>query len=609
MTGPIGTTQFMVALNQRLANNVGYLVRMEPGVQTPEETLGFASGSCRDSTWLLVQVLRQLGMAARFVSGYLIQLKADVRPLDGPAGPEEDFTDLHAWAEVYIPGAGWIGLDPTSGLLTGEGHIPLACSAVPSSAAPVTGMADPAIVQFHHEMRVSRLREDPRVTKPYGDADWEAIDALGRQVDAQLLQDDARLTQGGEPTFVSIDDMEGDEWNTLALGERKRELAGQLVERLQRRFASGALLHYGQGKWYPGEPLPRWALNVFWRVDGQPIWRDPALLAGEGSSGKYGTADAQRFALTLAGALGLDRHYVMTAYEDVTRQLLDEQKLPINAHPSHYDLKDPGQRRQLALLLQQEPGEAAGFVLPLKAMPVPQSGASADKPRWRSSKWPLRGGKLCLVQGDSPLGLRLPLESLPWRLPDEIEPEYGPDPFDARRSLDAPPAIGAADIKVTTPVPLPPVPRTVAVEPAELAKLAEEARLLAEKELAETSPRDVVHTALCVQARDGLLHVFLPPLARVEDALWLLATVEACAAAMKLRIRLEGYGLPRDPRLRMLSVTPDPGVIEVNIHPASSWHELVDNVTALYEEARQCRLGTEKFMLDGRIRAPAAATM
>ncbi|MBA3479730.1 MAG: transglutaminase family protein, partial [Lautropia sp.] len=538
-------------------------------------------------------------MAARFVSGYLIQLKADVAPLEGPAGPADDFTDLHAWAEVYIPGAGWIGLDPTSGLLTGEGHIPLACSALPASAAPVTGMADPAQVQFHHEMRVSRLREDPRVTKPYGESDWEAIDALGRAVDEQLLRDDVRLTQGGEPTFVSIDDMEGEEWNTAALGERKRELAGQLVERLQRRFTRDSLLHHGQGKWYPGEPLPRWALNLFWRTDGQPIWRDPALLAGESGSAGCSQGEAHRFALTLTGALGLDRNYLMPAYEEVIGRLLDEQRLPINAEASNYDLKDPAQRRQLALLLQQDLVAVAGYVLPLKALPPP-AGAAADSPRWLSGRWPLRRGRLFLVEGSSPLGLRLPLVSLPWRLPAEIEPEFPADPFEARLSLDAPPAVGAVDVTVIAPAVMAPASKSDAAVPAELAESAEAARVQAEEALAETSARDVIHTALCVQVRDGLLHVFLPPLARLEDALWLLATIEACAAATGSKVRLEGYPPPRDPRLRMLSVTPDPGVIEVNIHPASRWPELVDNVTALYEEARLCRLGTEKFMLDGR---------
>jgi uncharacterized protein (DUF2126 family)/transglutaminase-like putative cysteine protease len=604
LAGPIGTTQFMVALNQRLARDVGYLVRMEPGVQTTEQTLALQSGSCRDSGWLLVQILRHLGLAARFVSGYLIQLKADVRPLDGPAGPPEDLTDLHAWAEVYIPGAGWIGLDPTSGLLTGEGHIPLACSAVPSSAAPVTGRADPAEVHFHHEMRVSRLREDPRVTKPYADRDWAAIDALGREVDAQLLREDVRLTQGGEPTFVSLDDMEGTEWNTAALGEHKRELAGQLAGRLQRRFARGALSHYGQGKWYPGEPLPRWALNVFWRADGEPLWRDPALLAGEGSDTRYSVADGGRFAATLARTLGLDGRFVMAAYEDIARSVLLEQQLPINADGAHYDLKDPQQRAKLALLLQPDAGEVAGYVLPLAALPSAAGGAGtvgagAASPRWRSSKWPLRRGRLFLLEGESPLGLRLPLESLPWRLPEEVEPEFANDPFEPRPPLGEPPALAGV---AGRPVPPPALAPAAAVsggseEPAEL---AEAARRLAEHEAAATSPREVVHTALCVQVRNGLLHVFLPPLTRVEDWLWLIAAVEASAAACGLAVRLEGYPGPRDPRLRMLSVTPDPGVIEVNIHPAADWPELVGNVTALYEEARACRLGAEKFMRDGR---------
>ncbi|MET0507337.1 MAG: transglutaminase family protein, partial [Burkholderiaceae bacterium] len=581
LAGSMPTSNFLVEINQRLAGDIRYLVRMEPGVQTPEQTLQLASGSCRDSTWLLVQILRHLGFATRFVSGYLIQLKADVKALDGPSGTEVDFTDLHAWAEVYIPGAGWIGLDPTSGLFAGEGHIPLACTALPSSAAPVTGMADPAEVEFEHEMKVVRLREDPRVTKPYTDEQWAAIDALGERVDAELLAGDVRLTQGGEPTFVSIDDMDGPEWNTRALGDRKRELAGDLFGRLRTRFAPGALVHHGQGKWYPGEPLPRWALTLLWRVDGQPVWRDPQWLAPDKVEKPVSPEAAARFAQRLAQALGLSPRFLIPAYDDPVVRVMAEQELPINVDPAQHDLNDPAQRTAFARLLEQRLGEVAGWVLPIKPQP-PAEGGSSGRTTWRSSRWPLRRERLYLIDGDSPIGMRLPLASLPQALPDDMEPAFAPDPF--------------------APLSLLPVAEAVAVDdPPQLEPAKRSNAAAAEAEADRMpDPREVIAFALCVEVRLGRLHVFLPPLDRIEDALALIAAIEACAAASAIPVRLEGYAPPRDPRVQLLSVTPDPGVIEVNIHPAATWRELGRNVCGLYEDARQSRLGTEKFMLDGR---------
>jgi len=572
---PMATNDFLVTINQRLQGDIGYLLRMEPGVQTPEETLEKRSGSCRDSGWLLVQILRAMGLAARFVSGYLIQLRADQEALDGPSGALEDFTDLHAWTEVYIPGAGWIGLDPTSGMLASEGHIPLACTAMPSSAAPVTGFTDQAEVTFSHEMTITRIHEDPRVTKPYSESDWQKIDRLGQQVDADLKRQDVRLTQGGEPTFVSIDDMDGAEWNTLAHGDKKRELAGNLMHRLKNHFAPGGMLHYGQGKWYPGEPLPRWALNIFWRVDGQPMWFDAGLFSDEHVDDGYGSEEAASFAAELVKTLALPAGSAIAAYEDVLLQAQREQALPRNLDPLQADLKAPEERRRLARLLERGLGQVAGYVLPLKAReydPDVMLGTS-----WRTSPWPIKRENLYLIEGDSPIGLRLPLATLPWVLPEERDPDFDVDPFAPRGALPVEkknkrPILGLAD-----------------------GKSADKAR-----QAVDPAAREVIHTALCVEVRAGRLYIFMPPLKRIEDYLALVTAVENTAAKLKLKLRMEGYAPPRDPRIKLLSVTPDPGVIEVNIHPAASWPELVYNMTTLYQEARLTRLGTEKFMLDGR---------
>lgn len=630
------TVDFLVELNRLAYERVGYVIRMEPGVQSPQQTLQIGKGSCRDSAWLLVNVLRHMGLAARFVSGYLIQLKADQKSLDGPSGAEQDFTDLHAWTEVYIPGAGWIGLDPTSGLLTGEGHIPLAATPRPSGAAPISGSLEASDSTLDHEMTLTRIREDPRVTKPYTDKQWSQIEALGHRVDERLKQDDVRLTMGGEPTFVSIDDMDGDEWNYDAVGAHKRELSDKLVRRLRDRFAPGGLLHFGQGKWYPGEPLPRWAFGCYWRKDGKPIWHDPDLVADKSKDYGHDHTDAQRFMQRLAERIGVDEQYIVAAYEDAMYHAWKENTLPSNVQAGDAKAGDELERKALARVFDQGLDTPRGYVMPLQ-QPWWQ-GKAPGRARWATGPWPVRREQMFLLPGDSPMGLRLPLASLSHVPKGQVPRPIDPDPTAPRDALPEPilsrfqkreteqSQASESQRRSAQQVELEEAIRSsdtagnakllrrrrkaeaeadrVGVDDssgqATLGRAAERSSPLFDEPVAIAQAPHVVRTAMCVEPREGRLYVFMPPVDALEDYLDLIGAVEATAGDLGLPVLVEGYLPPTDPRMDVIKVTPDPGVIEVNTHPVGSWDELVKSTTALYHEAHQTRLGTEKFDLDGK---------
>ncbi|GBG38305.1 transglutaminase family protein [Mycobacterium montefiorense] len=548
------TIDFLVALNHAVNADVAYSLRMEPGVQTPDFTLRTGVGSCRDSAWLLVSVLRQFGLAARFVSGYLVQLASDVEALDGPSGPAADFTDLHAWTEVYIPGAGWIGLDPTSGLFAGEGHIPLVATPHPSSAAPISGSTDPCATTLEFSNTVTHIHEDPRVTLPYTDAAWTTICAVGGEVDQRLAAGDVRLTVGGEPTFVSVDNQIDEEWTTAADGPHKRQRASDLAARLKSAWAPQGLIHRGQGRWYPGEPLPRWQIALYWRTDGQPLWTDDALLADPWAPGTMGSkADSETAYKVLAGiadSLGLPLSQVRPAYEDPLARLAAKVRLPAgDAVQADDDLAADSAAARAALLahLDETTSAPAAFVLPLHRLD--------DELGWASANWQLRRGRIVLLEGDSPAGLRLPLKSISW---NPARPSFEVDPTTVHDALstESTSAEGVDD---------------------------------------DTAPP----TALVAQARDGLLYVFIPPTDALEHFVDLIARVEAAAAMNRSRIVIEGYGPPPDPRLQSTTITPDPGVIEVNIAPTASFDEQRQQLETLYEQARLARLSTESFDVDG----------
>ena len=598
------TVDVLVDINQLVQRSLRYDIRMEPGVFPPEEMLQRGHGSCRDFAWLLANLLRSLGLAARFVSGYSIQLRADQKPLDGLAGVSEDCTDLHAWTEVYLPGAGWVGMDATSGLMCGEGHIPLACTPEPTQAAPVTGSyayskirEDDGISEdFAFTMKVERIEDRPRPTKSYTDQQWSAILACGEKVEQVLVENDVRLTMGGEPTFVSVDDQEGDEWNTKALGTAKESLADALLRRLKVQFADGGFLHHGQGKWYPGEPLPRWAYSCYFRLDGERIWQNDALISdgrGVGANSEL----ALRFIDALTARLTLDSTNVLPAFEDTLYYLWRERRLPTNVDPFESNLEDELDRKRLRQVFTQGLKHIVGYALPLRA--VNHGGGSWN---WETGRWLLRDERLYLLPGDSAMGYRLPLDSLPWQDAASIDPLSELDPFAPRPGLPA--------LRLLMQ------PNPFSAESASAADLAEygasaptateasgtrgEQSVRASAEVEQVLARDVVRSALCVEPRRDVLHVFMPPIERLEPYLHLVAQIEQTAAQLSVPIRIEGYAPPSDPRIQRIQVTPDPGVLEVNIHPAHSWDQLVSTTTVLYEQARLTRLGTDKFLVDGR---------
>jgi uncharacterized protein (DUF2126 family) len=523
---PRPTIEFLIALNASVNRAVRYIVRLEHGVQSPEETLTLGSGSCRDSAWLLVQLLRHIGLAARFASGYLIQLRHD-EPSAGLPNTSKDSADLHAWCEVYLPGAGWIGLDPTSGLLAGEGHLPLACTPEPSGAAPISGSREKCGSSFEYVMTVRRMVESPRVTMPYADETWAGIEGVGAKVDDLLKEGDVRLTVGGEPTFVARDDTRGAEWNTAALGPRKRELAGQLFRRVFAEYGHGGFAHYGQGKWYPGEPLPRWVLACVWRKDRKPLWCNPALLADPLIPGTRVTADARGFAAALAKALKLPEERLVPGYEDALYHVWKERRIPAGHDPSQTSMSDAADRTRLAAVLEGGLDAPVGYALPVWRDPAGV---------WVSSPWHFIAGRMFLIPGDSPMGFRMPLSLQPWRAPGSV----GPNPV--------------TEIRI----------------------------------------------ALCVETRNGNVSVFLPPFDGTPEYFALLEVVEATASSLGIPVVLEGYLPPFDLALDNIKIIPDPGVIEINVNPSSTWPELTKKTEWLYAAARDCGLGADKFLIDGR---------
>lgn len=589
------TVDFLVDINRAVNAEVEYIIRMEPGVQTPDHTLTIKRGSCRDSGWLLVNVLRHLGLAARFVSGYLIQLVADQKAVDGPSGPTEDFTDLHAWCEVFVPGAGWIGLDPTSGLFAAEGHIPLACSPKPGSAAPIEGALDDVETEFGFEMTVTRVVDRPRVTKPYTEEQWADILTLGDKVDEHLFARDVRLSAGGEPTFVSSEYPDAPEWNTAALGGTKEAFGDRLTRRLWPLWAKGGVLHHGQGKWYPGEQLPRWAISCFYRTDGVPLWKNPELIAKSDVNYGHTSADAENFARRLIVNLGLEKHGLMPGYEDVWYYLWREKRLPTNVDPLDARLDDPLERERLWRVFKQGLDYLVGWVLPLRHVGC-----------WESGAWFLRREHCFLFPGDSAMGLRLPIDSTPWLdgqrdfpgeevdfsaprapLPNEFAFPLRPGQRAAlpallqnrpARSRDGALLDAPGDFKTRRP--------TTASQPFVRPEYPE-------------SAVGIVKTALCVESREGRLRVFLPPLDTLEAFVELIAALEQTAGELGLPVQLEGYPPIRDPRIREFKVTPDPGVLEVNVPPTTTWREAVAQTTELYEAAYQEKLIAEKFEIDG----------
>lgn len=583
-----GTVALLVELNRLVNRGIRYVIREEPGIWTPEETLAHGEGSCRDSAVLLVRALRERGLAARFVSGYLIQLTDEGMIPDQPKGVSRDVVDLHAWAEAWLPGAGWIGLDATSGLLCGEGHVPLACTAVPSQASPIEGTTDVLADDVSFEMKVGRLGHEARPTAPYTEEVWQELLAAGARTDVALDALGLTLTAGGEPTFNSREHPDAPEWNGEAVGPTKWTQGVRLMRELKKRLCPGAATLLRMGKAYPGESLPRWTLDLCGRKDGVAVWRE-LPPSGRTFTPQALVEAARALAEALARALGVEGN-VLEAFEDPWRFLQEEAALPVDVDPLAADLDDPEERRRLARVLDRGLATQAGYVLPL---------ARAGQ-GWASERWTFRRGRLYLIPGDSPMGLRLPLASLGgvWPPLSVEEEAFAPlDPRSAEAIALEEAAAEAAFARAEELVKQAQLPRTPGVKVPRVPQPQPEAAP------ASGAPPDgpaLVRTALCVEPREGRLNVFLPPLPANRDFFALVAAVDQARERLGVEVQLEGYPPPGGPDLYRIQVAPDPGVLEVNLPPTARAAEHARLVDQVFEAALHAGLHSEKYLLDGR---------
>ena len=548
-------------LNQQVHESLKFEGVTSPGPVNIDTVLSRRTGSAWEIAWLLTLGLRHFGLAARFVSGlYLFQSSSDEIP---------DHGALHAWSEVFLPGAGWVGLDPANGILTTEGYIPLATAPDPLRALPLVGYFEAC--NYHEQQQVQVSRLTPHLsTQHVSDAQWHDMGVVARHVDKLLDRENIQAASAPSLSFVASAYANDPEWSIQAMGGSKRNYAENLLSRLSQRLAPGIVVQAGQGEWFSGEPLPRWRLYGLYRRDGVACWQDPRWLAANNERGDCSFDEASQFIKLLAKILAIDTRFVLPAYEDQLHQLWMSRG-QMAYLPDSEELRNPILRQQLADRLSQSRDHPSAYVLPIRWDPVSQ--------QWKSGCWQFRRQALYLVPGDSPPGFRLPLTSLPRNRDAVVEADPDRCQFEPREVL--PSLHGELAARLSN------IPKDQVFDPASAH---------ADDEFTSAAPR----TALCIDVRDGHIHIFLPPLTHLEYYLELVAAIETVAARLQTQVVLEGYEPPYDARVQRFILEPDAGVLKLTLPEAENWDRVSSQLNAAYEEAAALGLYAERYSADGR---------
>jgi len=547
--------RFLSLLTQQLSTALAIMPAGRPGPVDLETVFARGAGSCWEIAWLATQTLRALGLAARFVSGYRVRLDT------------LSSATLHAWTEVYLPGAGWVGLDPAAGLFVDENYLPLAAAPDPLRALPLVGYREACDERQSEQIEVRELAAEERPW-PLTPTEQRDLLAVGHAVDTDLRAAGLQLTVQQDLGLVAAGELGDPGWTVSALGSDMRCAAERLLLCLRDQLAPGGVVQLCQGERFAGEPFPRWRLGCWARADRVPVCRDPARIGWREDAAGLSQAQAERFGWRLAQALGLANEWLVPAYED---GLYRRWQAPggVAEQPDPALLRDPLQRRALADRLSREAALLRGYVLPLRW--------DAVRRCWASGAWPMRRGAIYLLPGDSPMGYRLPLGGLSLAVQRQVEPE--------RCQFEERPLLAEVHGEVS-------------------ARLSRVAPAVAPPAQADAETPEGPRTAVCLEIRDGCLYCFLPPLTHLEHYLELVAAVEAAAESLDLGVVLEGYEPPEDHRLQRFVVEPDAGALRLRLPPAVDTAQLDVVLAAAFAAASDCGLAAERPVAGGRHLTP-----